>query len=88
MSTYEITLTFPDRPFERSHRFLQEVGRSHRSGLIAFHKYRDGVVLTIQVETDQGRGMAMDLARQRAAAFWPSYRPADTTIGTQLPEAG
>lgn len=88
MGTYEITLTFPDRNYDEHLRFLREVARSPRSGLIAYHRYRDGVVLTIQVETDRGRGMAMDLARQRAASFWPSYRPAETDVGVPIAEAG
>jgi len=88
VSTYEITLVYPDRPYDEHWRFLREVGRSHRSGLIAYHRYRQGVVLTIQVETDRGRGMAMDLARQRAAAFWPSYRPAEAEVEAPIAEAG
>jgi len=88
VSRFEITLLYPDRSFKESGQFLREVGRSQRSGLIAFHKYRDGVVLTIQVETDRDRGMAMDLARQRAAAFWPSYQSAEASVEAPIPEAG
>jgi hypothetical protein len=87
MSTYEITLTYPDRSLDQHRRFLQEVGGSRRSGLIAFHQYGQGVVLTIQVETDRGRGMAIDLARERAAAFWPSFQPSEVGIDP-IAEAG
>jgi hypothetical protein len=83
VSTYEITLLYADRPFDKHSLFLQEVGRSPRSGLIAYHRYRGGVVLTIQVETDRGRAAAMELAQQRAAAFWPSFRPSETTLGAE-----
>jgi hypothetical protein len=32
--------------------------------------------------------MAMDLARQRAASFWPNYRPAETDVRVPIAEAG
>jgi hypothetical protein len=88
VGTYEITLPFPDRPYDEHLPFLREVAKSTLSGLIAYHRYREGIVLTIQVETDRGRGMAMDLARQRAASFWPSYVPAETTVEDPIAEAG
>ncbi|HVX20448.1 MAG TPA: hypothetical protein VHB02_03800 [Acidimicrobiales bacterium] len=79
MSTYEITLVYPDRPYEAHRPFLTEAGRSRSSGLVAARPHQAGLALTIRVETDRGLGVATELARQRAAGFWPSYQPAEAS---------
>lgn len=80
MAVYEITLVvFTNRRFDVHHRILTEVGRRKDSGLIEFHRYRDGVALTVQMLSDQGLDAATELARRQVAAMWPHDRRAEAS---------
>lgn len=80
MGTYEVTVVYPDLPYDECRRFLGSLAASPPSGLDGFRRYGDGVALTYVVTTEHGPELARRLAVQRAAGTWPNHEPGAVSL--------
>jgi hypothetical protein len=80
VAVYEVSLYFPDLPYEEHRRYLASLAAGPRPGLEGFRQHGVGVVLTFVIETDHGIEFAVKDATQRATGLWPNFRPMSTNV--------
>lgn len=80
MAVYEVSLYYPEEPYDQHHRFLASVAVGPHPAIQGFRQRGPGVVLTFVVDTDHGIEFATKVAIQRAAGLWPNARAASTTV--------
>jgi hypothetical protein len=79
MPCYEITLTYPDQPLDRTTRaFLGSIIATPQPALDGFRSSAGGVALTFVVENAPDPEAARRMASQRAGGIWPNFHPALT----------
>lgn len=78
--TYEVTMGFPNVPYEPNRRFLASVAAAVLSPLQGFRQVGNGVALTFVVTTEAGIEFAVKDAIQRSTGLWPNFRPTTTSV--------